>query len=332
MRHIVVDTRGERWMTFVSLPKLVAAVCTMAWDRIVDQDRIHHIHIAGRGSTLRKLILAQVAHTLGCVYLLHLHDYDYASDFEQRPLWLQQRVQQMFRRANHVIALGNRDVATLSRLVGVETGKISIIHNCVPDPGQREHRTESGPVNILFLGQLGERKGVPELLAALSKPNLSMLPWRAVLAGGGPVEDYRREVAVKGLADRVTMPGWLSEAETRKLCIRADILVLPSRAEGMAMAVLEGMAYGMAVVTTRVGAHEEVIDDGVTGIFVPIGDDVALANALERLITNRDERDRLSRHARALYLSRLSMGSYLRDLNSLYRRVTLRVQARTVEE
>jgi len=78
--HAVVDTRGPRWAPATSLARLVMAVLLMTWDRIVAPDRIHHIHIAGRGSTLRKLVLAAAARSLGCIHLLHLHDYDYADD------------------------------------------------------------------------------------------------------------------------------------------------------------------------------------------------------------------------------------------------------------
>ena len=86
------------------------------------------------------------------------------------------------------------------------------------------------------------------------------------------------------LSNLVEMPGWLDADEARALCARADILVLPSYAEGMAMAVIEGLAHGLAVVTTRVGAHEEAISDGETGIFVPVGDKDALAAALAKLV------------------------------------------------
>jgi len=318
--HAVVDTRGPRWAPATSLARLVMAVLLMTWDRIVAPDRIHHIHIAGRGSTLRKLVLAAAARSLGCIHLLHLHDYDYADDFARRPPWLRRHLRHMFGSADRVIVLGQRDRATVNRLLGVAIDNIVVFHNCVPDPGSRERLTKrKDGATILFLGRLSERKGVPELLAALGRPVLAGQRWRAVLAGDGPVEEFRRQAAALGLAGRVTMPGWLGERETRELCAQADILVLPSHAEGMAMAVLEGLAHGLAVVTTRVGAHEEAIVHGTTGVFVPVGDDAALADALARLVREDAEREWLSTHARAHYLARFSMAAYMRQLNDLYR-------------
>src|SRR5690606_27648404 len=112
---------------------------------------------------------------------------------------------------------------------------------------------------LLFLGRLGPRKGVPDLLAALAGPRMHALNWRALLAGDGPLDSYRAEVRAKGLAGHVDILGWQSASQTAALCRSADILVLPSHAEGLAMAVIEGLAHGLAVVTTPVGAHPEVI-------------------------------------------------------------------------
>ena len=68
-KHFVTDTRGARWSKLTSPARLFGAILTMAKDRIVAPDRIHHIHIAGRGSTSRKLILTEAARLFGCCLL-----------------------------------------------------------------------------------------------------------------------------------------------------------------------------------------------------------------------------------------------------------------------
>ena len=327
VRHLVTDTRGPNWFAPVSLLRLSSAMVAMAKDRLLVPGRIHHIHVAGRGSTSRKLILTSVARLLGCVHVLHLHDYDYAADFAARTPRGQRRVRAMFRGADRVIALGERDRATLESSVGVDRSRIEVVHNCVPDPGARPIRVAQTPL-IVFLGRLSERKGVPELLSALASPVLAGLQWQAVIAGDGPVEAYRRHAAQLGLSGRVEMPGWLDGGEARALCRRADILVLPSHAEGMAMAVIEGLAHGLAVVTTRVGAHEEAIADGETGLFVPVGDKDALAEALAMLIGDPVLRNSLSIKARLHYLSLFSMAAYQHRLATFYEAILREDQAR----
>ncbi len=236
----------------------------------------------------------------------------------------------MFQGADQVVVLGRRDYLTLTGDLGVDPRRIAVIRNCVPDPLDHivqvlEDRHGELPL-IIFLGRLSERKGVRELLLALSHPVMKELRWKAVIAGDGPVEDYRQQAATLALSEVVEMPGWLGTEETRALCSQADILVLPSYAEGMAMAVIEGLAHGLAVVTTRVGAHEEVISDGDTGVFVPIGDKDALAATLARLVCDREHRDRLSAQARLHYLNHFSMKTYMRSLENLYDAVSAQPQ------
>lgn len=316
-RHLVTDTRGPRWFLFTSPLRLVGAILIMANDRLSAPTRIHHIHIAGRGSTSRKLILTAVARTLGCTHLLHLHDYDYPQELASRSQRQRLFIGNMFRWADKVVVLGQRDRATLQSVLGVDDERIVVAPNCVADPGGRAVHAE-GPLLIVFLGRLSKRKGVDELLDALAHPRMKGLSWKAVLAGDGPIDEYRRRAAELGLSDLVEMPGWLSARATKALCARAGILVLPSYAEGMAMAVIEGLAHGLPVVTTRVGAHEEVITDGQNGIFVRVGDPDDLAAGLANLIKHPELRSRLSAAARAHYLERFSMTSYMAAMQRIY--------------
>lgn len=327
--HRITDTRGPR-LGLASPLRLLAALGAMAGDRIVAPRRVQHIHVAGRGSTARKLVVAAWARALGCRHVLHLHDYDYEADYRRRPDWLRARVRGMFRGADRVIVLGARDRDTAVRALGADPARVAVLHNCVPDPGPPPPRHEVP--TIVFLGRLSERKGVPELLEAFADPALAALPWRAVLAGDGPVEAHRARARALDVEGRVEMPGWLDEAATRELCRGAEILVLPSHAEGLAMAVLEGLAHGLAVVTTRVGAHEEVITDGETGLFVPTGDPPALARALARLVADAPARRALGEAGRRLFLSRFSMDAYAARLDRLHAEIGERPRTATLSE
>ena len=131
------------------------------------------------------------------------------------------------------------------------------------------------------------------------------------------------------VAERVNFTGWLDEPRVRALCADADILVLPSHAEGLAMAVLEGLSYGLAVVTTPVGAHPEVIEPGISGLFVPPGDVDALAAALQRLIDDKDLRRRLGMAARLRFLEKFDVRAYAGRLAQLHRNVLSKQQSRS---
>jgi glycosyltransferase involved in cell wall biosynthesis len=316
LRHVVQDTRGPELRVLGSSLRLLQAMVAIGVASARGQPGLEHLHIAGRGSTLRKLILGQWARLLGRPYVLHLHDYDYAADFVRRPRWLRRAIRRLFQGAAQVIVLGQRDAATATSLLGVRPGALAILRNCVPDPGPRQQAAGT-EARILFLGRLSARKGVPELLEALADPQLQALPWRAVLAGDGAVAESREALRRSGIADRVSLPGWVDASDAARLREAADILVLPSHAEGFAMAVIEGLAHGLAVITTPVGAHDEVLADDRNCLLVPPGDVPALVIALRRLIGDPALRARLGITGRQLYETGFAMTGYLHRLEAL---------------
>ncbi|MFY9658503.1 MAG: glycosyltransferase, partial [Methylocystis sp.] len=124
-----------------------------------------------------------------------------------------------------------------------------------------------------------------------------------------------------GLEERIELPGWVGPEEARRLLAEADILVLPSRDENLPMSVIEGMANGLAVVTTPVGAIEDIIIPEETGLLVPPGDARALAGALQRLILAPDLRAKLGSSARAFHAQHLEISAYYRRLLEIWREV-----------
>jgi len=322
----VVDSRGPWFLgssplyTFCSGLYLARAMTRLLWARVSAAPCVAHINITGRGSTVRKIILATFARTIGLRYLLHVHDYDYAEEYRRRGRLMQVLIERIFRGAAKVVVLGTRDQRLLSSLLELPPGLVTVLHNAVPDPEPdfNKARPPGTPCQLLFLGHLSARKGVPELLRALASPSLASLQWRVTLAGGGPLDEFRELAASLGISERVDFPGWVDEASVKALNAKADILVLPSHAEGLAMAVLEGLSYGLVVVTTPVGAHTEVIEPDVSGVLVPPGDVAALADALARVIDDGDARERLGRGARRRFLEKFDVRGYSDRLSQLH--------------
>jgi glycosyltransferase involved in cell wall biosynthesis len=220
-----------------------------------------------------------------------------------------------------VIVLGDAWGDLVTRVLAVPPQRLVILRNAVPGPAAvRGHAGGASP-HLLFLGQLGERKGVSDLLQALALPPLRASQWSMTLAGDGDVAYYRREAAGMGLADRVTLPGWVDGPEVKRLLGSADVLVLPSHAEGLPLAVLEGFAHGLAVVTTPVGAIPEVVQDDVNGLLVPPGDVPALADALLRVVSDAALRTRLGVSARAQWERDFAMHQYADRVAAIYAEV-----------
>lgn len=252
--------------------------------------------------------------------MLHVHDYDYPAEYRRRGPVMRRLIEGLFRSAEKVVVLGARDQKLMSSLLQLPPGLVTVLHNAVPDPAPDSNKAPSpqAPLELLFLGHLSARKGVPELLRALASPLLASRPWRATFAGGGPIDEFRQLADNLGISERVHFPGWVDEANVKSLFAKADILVLPSHAEGLAMAVLEGLSYGLVVITTPVGAHTEVIEPGVSGLLVPPGDVDALAEVLARVIDDAGLRERLGKGARSRFLEKFDVRGYSERLAQLH--------------
>ena len=317
----VVDTRGEprRVMALLifanSILQLILAGLTTR--------PLIYIHIAGRGSTLRKAILVAVARVLRLRIVLHLHDFDYKAFLSTLPASAVGLIGWVFRPASAVVVLGQADRQTVTQVLGVSPGAVVVVANCVPAPTVAAAvRDPDGPVRFLFLGDPSRRKGVHDLLAAFAHPSLSgegAPPWRAVIAGGGAeVDGFREEVTTRGLGDRVSLPGWVGRDDVQAMLSGADVLVLPSYGEGMAMSVLEGMSHGRCIVCTPVGALAEVIEHGRSGLLVQPGDVDGLAGALRATLDDAELRERLGALAHARYRAHYDVLAYPERINAVF--------------
>jgi len=318
----ILDTRGAGPLRLWP-QHLLTALWRLAQSRRCRP--LAYIHVAGRGSSLRKIVVTAFCRLLKIPVLLHLHDYDYAQFCRSLPAPLLGPVRWMFQTADHVVVLGQDARSTVTGLLAVPAERVSILPNAVPIPARASASACGAPVEILFLGQLSRRKGVHDLIDALDRPALRGLNWHATIAGGGPQQDqFEAALARTGIADRVAMPGWVDRVATEHLLSTADILVLPSYAEGMAMSVLEGMAYGLCIICTPVGALGEVIHADRSGVLVEPGNVASLAEALARCVADTGLRTRLGGAAAAQFRRDFAAVDYPARLLPILRRAVSR--------
>lgn len=310
-------TRGQGHIAWS--PLLVGRLLTrMAGRPLTGAPDVAHINLSSHGSTLRKLAVARTARLLGVPYLIHLHGSEFRTYWQDASPALARRIRDMFAHASGILVLGGVWRDFVAERVPEAASRIEILPNATARATSARAPRE-GVATILFLGELGERKGVPQLVEALSR-----LPreasWRAVIAGNGAVDATRAAISGHDLSERVEVPGWVGPADVDRLLAEADILVLPSFGENLPMSVIEGMARGLAVVTTPVGAVEDIIRDGETGLLVQPGDSLGLADALERVVSDETLRRRLGENARAFHEEHLEIERYVDRLVEIWRR------------
>ena len=178
----------------------------------------------------------------------------------------------------------------------------------------------NGPLRLLYIGRLAPRKGLGETLAALATARSSGLAARLVIVGAGPEEPLLRQLVNDyGVQDAVTFAGPAFGEEEKKRLADADVLVLASYAEGLPYALLEAMAAGVVPVVTPVGAMADVVQHGVHGIFVPVGDAGAIAAAIHELSCEREKLARMSAACCERVAARYSAERLAEDFGALYR-------------
>jgi glycosyltransferase involved in cell wall biosynthesis len=176
---------------------------------------------------------------------------------------------------------------------------------------------------LLSVGRFDDpRKNIRLLFTAFSiLARLIDEPAPLVLAGAPPsAEDwaYAERLGIRG---RIQMLSGVSDEELRALYQRASLFVLSSDQEGFGLVLVEAMACGIPVVSTRCGGAEMAVRDGETGVLTPVGDPHALALAVRDLLLNRDRRAAMREAGRRHAEQRFSFHTAIQPYLATYERV-----------
>ena len=184
-------------------------------------------------------------------------------------------------------------------------------------PGQLAGEAHE-PLRVLYHGRVDARKGVLDLLEAWRQVPATA---RLVISGIGPdMEAVAAKIAELGLGDSVEQTGYVAYGDVPEIYRSCDIFVSPTYAEGFSNTILEAMASGLPVVSTRAVGVVDCLRDNENGLLVEPGDVAALRHALTRMLTEPALRERLAatalREARDIYswrtVSRLIVDTYER--------------------
>jgi glycosyltransferase involved in cell wall biosynthesis len=164
------------------------------------------------------------------------------------------------------------------------------------------------------------KKGYRTLFETLARLRERVPGVLFVVAGEGRLEGAPATLARDlGIAEHLALLG--RRPDVPRVLASLDVFLLPSQSEGMSNALLEAMAMERAVVATAVSGNAEVIEDGRSGVLVPVGDAPAMAAAAARLLSDRAHRRTLGRAARQRVLERYSAPAMVRRMEALYARL-----------
>jgi glycosyltransferase involved in cell wall biosynthesis len=324
--HVATHRNGS---TVDKIGAFLQGIGHFGWALLRRRPDVVHLHMGAYGSFVRKAALVWLAAAARVPVLVHVHGSDFDLMHDRLPRPLQRIIRATLHRAAVVVALGDRWADRL--LIIAPNAHVVTVPNAVrmpPAPAlAAQPRPPGRPVHVVFLGEIGERKGAFTLLETWAKlaaePDL-LAGARLTMAGDREAARARRLIEELSISDSAQVRSWLAPADVAQLLAEADVFVLPSLSEGQPIALLEAMANGLCVVASDVGGIPEMVEPGRSGLLVPAGDPDALGAALRRVLSDVDLRAALGAAARERVLDRFDLDAVWRRFDDLYRQVSRR--------
>jgi glycosyltransferase involved in cell wall biosynthesis len=259
------------------------------------------LFVAVGGSIVEKGAMAWYARLRGVPVIMFPRGGSVVDDCRDSP-FVRAWVSLSFRGARKIICQSETWRRFAVEVLGFARTNVAVIRNWTAtrellDVGAQRIARQDSSVRLLFLGWLERDKGIFELIEACRQLAGSRRFTLDIAGEGNSSGEARSLVARHNLSEVVRFRGWLRGREIVQALSDADVLVLPSWAEGLPNAMIEAMAAGLAVVVTGVGAIPELITDRHSGLLVEPRNADALACALGEIIADRELRERLAREA-----------------------------------
>lgn len=322
--YVASHRAGSTWVKISTALKAWVRVALLL--RKLDAPLVH-VQTASRGSFWRKWLVCLLARMADRPYIVHLHGGGFSRFYEHESGPIGKRlIRSTLAHAALVIALSEQWRERLLRIC--PGARVEVLPNAVAIPSSvSSRRLQTDEPVVLFLGHLLRDKGVFDLVRAFARIAPQFPRMKLMLGGIGAIAEVRQLADQLGVQERVLCPGWLGPEDKDAALARSTCFILPSYAEGMPMALLEAMSWGLPVIATPVGGIPQVVSDEVNGLLVPPADVDALANALRRLMENPTLRQQLGDAARATIEAGYSLDKALTRLSGIYDRFGIQARA-----
>jgi len=178
---------------------------------------------------------------------------------------------------------------------------------------------------VLFLSNMRAAKGALVVVEALRELRARGIPFEALFVGDASdrlcLERFEAMIAEDGMRDVVRYVGPKYGEEKMRIMAESDIFVFPSFQECLPLVILEAMSAALPVVATGQGGVPDLVEDGVTGFLVPVGDPAAVADRLATLIQRPDLRATMGEKGRERFLERFTLDRFDAGIGSIFEKV-----------
>jgi colanic acid/amylovoran biosynthesis glycosyltransferase len=254
---------------------------------------INHVHAHFAGMAARTAFWIAKFFPITFSFTAHANDIFAPSNFEIR-------LDKLIRAARVIVTETNYSESFLRERFPERADRIHRIYNGLNLAEFGQANFSADPPLIVAIGRLIAKKGFADLIRACALLVERERSFRCEIFGEGPLENQlRRQIEDLGLQERIQLPGLKPQHALRTRLAGASVFVLPSvpEADGgmdnLPTVIMEAMATGLPVVSTRIGGIPEMVVENETGFLVPPGDVVALADAVEKMTSDQSLGQRL---------------------------------------
>lgn len=283
----------------------------------INEYDIVHIHMASRRSTFRKGKYVRIAKAKSKKVIIHIHGAEYKKFYAECNEKQKGYVKETLQLADKIIVLSEEWKEFFKTLVNED--KIEVVYNAIVIP--KDFNKSLDTEKMLFLGRLGKRKGIYDLLDVMEKVCENHKNVKLYIGGDGEVEEVQKLIVEKKLENNVEYIGWTAGAKKDEYLRNCSFYVLPSYNEGMPMSVLEGMAYKNVTISTNVGGIPKVISNEENGIIIEPGDKDKLYEYILKLLEDRKLREKLSKNARKTMEEKFDINKTINLILEIYKNV-----------
>ncbi len=313
-----VDTYTTTKSSFKKLLNFFKGFIHLVYLIIFTKVDIVHIHMSYKGSFYRKSLIIFLCKLFNKKIITHIHGSTFKDFYNASNKSLKKYIKLILNLSDRVIVLSKEWEKFFSSILEKEE-KIFLLYNGVEAKKPIYNKEKKKIVNCVFLGRLGERKGIYDLLKAINLLKNNNLDVFFYLAGDGEIDKVREIIKDNNLEKYVECIGWVDEKQREELLKSSDVMILPSYNEGLPMAILEAMSYGLTIISTPVGGIPEAVQNQKNGYLVKPGNYEQLAQCIQEVIVNDEWRLRVKEINSKKIENEFNVLTLIKKLEDLYK-------------
>lgn len=281
-----------------------------------DKPDLVHIHSSFGSSFYRKVLFIYLSRIAKVHIFNHIHGAEFDDFYTNASPIKKVLIKNTYEKCDKLIALSDEWKEKLSQIVSPENITVIENYSIIVDNVVR-HKCNK---RILFLGEIGKRKGCYDIPAVVEKVERKIQDCKFILAGTGEINNIKALLRKRGVENNVVFPGWLRGKEKDEQLRKSDVFFLPSYNEGMPMSVLEAMGYGLPIVSTNVGGIPRIVHNSKNGYICQPGDTDGFAKAIIEILQDAEELKAFSNCSYEIVREKYSLESHLKLIEELYQK------------